>query len=314
MKLHTKIPLNAAKTQFGYEHSVLLLGSCFAENIGEQLQYHKFQTTVNPFGILFHPLAIERVLQDAHKDTVYYEASVFELDGVWKSFLAHSRLNALTQGATLDKLRSAQEALKKSIQEASHIFITLGTAWVYQDIASGMPVANCHKVPQKAFVKGLMPVDQIVASLQRQRAIIAQMNSKAQVIFTVSPVRHLKDGMIENSRSKAHLITAVHAVVNEADTHYFPAYELMMDELRDYRFYASDMLHPSEQAIQYIWQRFVEVYAFAKAQSTLKEIAVIQAGLNHRPFNAGSKEHQTFLQKLRDSITSIQNKHPYIQF
>tara|TARA_R110002051_G_scaffold10175_3_gene38719 strand:- start:170243 stop:171187 length:945 start_codon:yes stop_codon:yes gene_type:complete len=314
MKLHTQITLNAAETQFGYEDSVLLLGSCFAENIGEQLMYHKFQTTVNPFGILFHPLAIERVLQDAHTDKTYDESSVFEIDGIWKSFIAHSRLNALTQGATLDKLRSAQQVLKKSIQDASHIFITLGTAWVYQDIASGMPVANCHKVPQKAFVKGLMPVEQIAASLQRQRDIISQMNPKAQVIFTVSPVRHLKDGMIENSRSKAHLIAAVHSLVNGNDTLYFPAYELMIDELRDYRFYASDMLHPSEQAIQYIWQRFVEVFAFAKAQSTLKEIAVIQAGLSHRPFNGGSKEHQSFLQKLRASIEAVQKKYPHIQF
>lgn len=314
MKLHTQIPFLPSKAQFGYEDKLLMLGSCFAENMGEQLEHHKFQVEVNPFGILFHPLAIERVLHDAHVGTIYDETSVFELDGVWKSFLAHSRLNTVSQGAILDKLRTAQKQLKEAVEEASHVFITVGTAWVYQDIASGMPVANCHKVPQKAFVKGLMPVDQIVASLERQRAIISQMNPKAQVVFTVSPVRHLKDGMIENSRSKAHLISGVHALMNDTNTHYFPAYELMMDELRDYRFYASDMLHPSKQAIQYIWQRFVEVYAFAKAESTLKEIAVIQAGLQHRPFNASGKEHQSFLQKIRKRIAAIQTEYPHIHF
>ncbi|MFT5751942.1 MAG: hypothetical protein ACI86L_001451 [Dokdonia sp.] len=314
MKLHTQIPFLPSKTQFGYEDKLLMLGSCFAENMGEQLEHHKFQVEVNPFGILFHPLAIERVLHDAHVGAIYDKNSVFELDGVWKSFLAHSRLNTVSQGAILDKLRMAQKQLRQAVEDASHIFITLGTAWVYQDIASGTPVANCHKAPQKAFVKGLMPVEQIVASLERQRALIAEMNPKAQVVFTVSPVRHLKDGMVENNRSKAHLISGVHALVNGTDTHYFPAYELMMDELRDYRFYASDMLHPSGQAIQYIWQRFVEVYAFAKAESTLKEITVIQAGLQHRPFNGSGKEHQTFLQKIHKRISAIQARYPHIEF
>lgn len=314
MNLQTNFQIAPAAKTFGYEDKLLMLGSCFAENIGAQLDHHKFQVDINPFGILFHPLAIERVLQDAHAGTFYDETTVFELGGIWKSFVAHSRLNALTQGAVLDKLQGAQKQLKRAVLDASHIFITLGTAWVYQDIASGMPVANCHKVPQKAFVKGLMPVEEIIASLKRQRDIIARMNPKAQVVFTVSPVRHLKDGVIENSRSKAHLISGVHALVNNTDTHYFPAYELMIDELRDYRFYASDMLHPSEQAITYIWQRFVEIYAFAKAQSTIKEIAVIQAGLEHRPFHPNGKEHQAFLRQLRKRISSIEATYPHISF
>ena len=314
MKLHTQIPFLPSKTQFGYEDKLLMLGSCFAENMGEQLEHHKFQVEVNPFGILFHPLAIERVLHDAHVGAIYDKNSVFELDGVWKSFLAHSRLNALSQEVLLDTLITAQKRLKQTVEEVSHVFITLGTAWVYRETTTGMPVANCHKVPQNTFVKELMSVDEIVYSLKRQRTLIIQMNPKAQVIFTVSPVRHLKDGMVENSRSKAHLISGVHALVNGTNTHYFPAYELMIDELRDYRFYASDMLHPSKQAIQYIWHRFLEVYAFAKAQPTLKEIALIQAGLEHRSFNANGKEHQAFLLKIRKRITDIQAEYPHIEF
>lgn len=314
MKLQTNIPLQPASNPFGYENKLLLLGSCFAENIGEKLRYGKFQAVVNPYGILFHPLAIERVLQDVYNDEDYGEEAIFELEGVWKSFIAHSRLNSLSKGAMIDKLKETQSQLKKALQEASHIFITLGTAWVYQHKETGIAVANCHKVPQKEFVKGLLPIEEIVASLKRQCTIIKQMNPKAQITFTVSPVRHLKDGFVENTRSKAHLISAVHEVCDSEKTNYFPAYELMMDELRDYRFYASDMLHPSQQAIDYIWEKFVEVYAFAKAKKTLKEVVVIQQGLAHRPFNSESKLHREFLGKLENRAAILKQKYLHITF
>lgn len=314
MKLQTKIPLEAFEYPFGYENKVLLLGSCFAENIGDKLAYHKFQSTVNPYGILFHPLAIERVLQDAYNDEVYGEETIFELEGVWKSFVAHSRLNSHTKGAMIDKLKETQSQLKRSIQEASHIFITLGTAWAYQHKETGIAVANCHKVPQKEFLKGLIPVTEIVASLKRQCTIIKHLNPKAQITFTVSPVRHLKDGFVENTRSKAHLIAAVHEVCDAKEAHYFPAYELMMDELRDYRFYATDMLHPSQQAIDYIWEKFMGVYAFAKAKKILKEVQIIQQGLAHRPFNPESKQHRQFLGKLENRIISLKKEYPHMKF
>ena len=314
MKLQTTIPLEPASKQFGYEDKLLLLGSCFAENIGTKLKYGKLQATVNPYGILFHPLAIERVLQDVYNNTGIGEETVFELEGVWKSFIAHSRLNSSSKGGLIDKLKEAQEILKKAIVQASHVCITLGTAWVYQHKASGIAVANCHKVPQKEFVKGLLPIEEIVASLKRQCTIIQQLNPKAHIVFTISPVRHLKDGFVENTQSKAHLISAVHQVVDAQKIHYFPAYELMMDELRDYRFYTSDMLHPNEQAIQYIWEKFIEVYAFAKAKTTLKEVEAIQCGLEHRPFNPETDAHQKFLQNLRTRIATLQQAYPQIQF
>lgn len=330
MKLQTNIPLRPIETSFGYENKMLLLGSCFAENIGEKLAYHKFQTTVNPYGILFHPLAIERVLQDAYNEESHGEETIFELEGVWKSFIAHSRLNSHSKGAMIDKMNKAQRQLKKALQEASHICITLGTAWVYQHKETGIAVANCHKVAQKQFVKGLLPIQEIVASLTRQCTVIKHLNPKAHITFTVSPVRHLKDGFVENTRSKAHLIAAVHEVCNTQGTHYFPAYELMMDELRDYRFYATDMLHPSQQAVDYIWGKFLEVYAGVytdghtepieapsqskKAKATLKEVQAIQQGLSHRPFNASSDQHQEFLRKLRTRIATLQKEYPHITF
>ncbi|GGG19207.1 hypothetical protein GCM10011344_19760 [Dokdonia pacifica] len=314
MKLQTNIPLEPASKQFGYEDQVLLLGSCFAENIGNSLLYHKFQSVVNPHGILFHPLAIERVLQDVYNDSENVEDTVFEIDGIWKSFIAHSRLNSGSKGAMVDKLKEAQEQLTKAIAKASHVFITLGTAWIYQHNETGIAVANCHKVPQKQFVKGLLPIEETTASLKRQCAIIQKINPKASIVFTVSPVRHLKDGFVENMRSKAHLISAVHQACEIKGVQYFPAYELMMDELRDYRFYATDMLHPSQQAIDYIWERFLEVYAFAKAKTTLKEVQSIQQGLSHRPFNANSEQHQEFLRKLKVRIANLQQEYSHIKF
>ncbi|WP_299683802.1 GSCFA domain-containing protein [uncultured Dokdonia sp.] len=322
MKLQTNIPLQPASKQFGYEESVLLLGSCFAENIGNTLLDNKFQAVVNPYGILFHPLAIERVLQDVYNSTASIEETIFELDGIWKSFIAHSQLNSSSRAALVDKLTEAKEQLAKSIAKASHIFITLGTAWVYQHKETGIAVANCHKVPQKEFVKGILPIEETEASLKRQCAIIQEINPKATIVFTVSPVRHLKDGFVENMRSKAHLISAVHEVCEIKGVQYFPAYELMMDELRDYRFYATDMLHPSQQAIEYIWEKFLEVYAgvyaepsrSTKAKTTLKEVQSIRQGLSHRPFNASSEQHQEFLRKLRIRIETLQQEYPHIEF
>ncbi|MFT5892498.1 MAG: hypothetical protein ACI9Y7_002608 [Dokdonia sp.] len=330
MKLQTNIPLQPASNPFGYENKLLLVGSCFAENIGEKLTYSKFQTIVNPYGILFHPLAIERVLQDAYNNETNAEETIFELEGVWKSFIAHSRLNSHSKGAMVDKLKETQSQLKKALQEASHIFITLGTAWVYQHKETGIAVANCHKVPQKEFMKGLLPVDEIVASLNRQCTIIKDMNPNAQITFTVSPVRHLKDGFVENTRSKAHLISAVHEVCSLEKAKYFPAYELMMDELRDYRFYATDMLHPSQQAIDYIWEKFLEVNAgvyterhtepvevpsrSTKTKKTLKEVEAIQQGVAHRPFNPENEKHKEFLRKLRVRIAALQKEFPHITF
>ncbi len=314
MKLQTNISLETASKQFGYEDHVLFLGSCFAENIGNALLYHKFQSVVNPYGILFHPLAIERVLQDVYNGSDSVEETVFEIDGIWKSFIAHSRLNSSSRGAIVDKLKEAQEQLTKVLAKASHVFITLGTAWVYQHKDTGIAVANCHKVPQKQFVKGLLPIEETTASLKRQCAIIQKINPKATIVYTVSPVRHLKDGFVENMRSKAHLISAVHEVCDAKRVQYFPAYEVMMDELRDYRFYTKDMLHPSQQAVDYIWERFIEVYAFEKTKLVMKEVDGIQKGLSHRPFNTDSHAHQLFLADLDKRIQALKKEYPMIQF
>lgn len=281
MKLQTQLQLQASKTQFGYEDKLLLLGSCFSENMGNKLEYYKFQSITNPFGIIFNPLALERLVEDAVTNKTYTEVDVFEHEGIWKSYVAHSNLNASSRLQAVINLQEAQQQLRNQLQEASHLFITLGTAWIYRHIRTQEVVANCHKVHQQEFNKELLSVEQITDSLSKIVTHCTKINPKLSITFTVSPVRHLKDGLVENSRSKSHLITAVHELVHEYNFDYFPAYELMMDELRDYRFYGSDMLHPSEQAIDYIWEKFLEVYAFAKAQETMKKVRSIINRLSH---------------------------------
>lgn len=314
MKLQTHIKLEPSLEQFGYKDKLLLLGSCFAENIGKKLAYHKFEAVTNPFGIIFNPIALERLVQDAVTDKTYTEEDVFNHQEVWKSFVAHSNLNAASRLEAVIYLQEAQQQLRTYLLEASHVFITLGTAWVYKHIERDCVVANCHKVPQKEFSKKLLTEDEVSKSVSQICKSIKTLNPSAHIVFTVSPVRHAKDGFVENTRSKAHIITAVHKLVDAQQAYYFPAYELLMDELRDYRFYASDMLHPSEQAIDYIWERFVEVYAFAKAKQTLKKVASIQKRVAHKPFHPASEEHKLFRLKLASDIEELQLNHPSISF
>lgn len=316
MDFHTCIPIPKQQHHLiDYQSKVLLIGSCFSENIGNKFTYAKFSSKQNPFGILFHPKAIEQLITNALNEKKYTSADIFFHNERWHSFEAHSSCSAVTQDQLLQHLNERIQQTKAWIEQASHIILTLGTAWVYREIASDTVVANCHKIPQKKFLKELLSVQEIEESLAASVALIKSVNPKATILFTVSPVRHLKDGYIENQQSKAHLIAAVHQTVAPRNQlHYFPSYEILMDELRDYRFYTSDMIHPNETAIQYIWERFIQTWISEKAQQTLSVVDKIQKGLAHRPFNKNSQAHQDFLQKLQENITTIQKQHPHISF
>jgi len=313
MKLQTKIPLKR-KTQnlIDYQSNILLLGSCFSENIGDS--YFKFQSIQNPFGILFHPKAIENLITNTSNKKVYSSDDLIYQNEIWHSFDAHSSLSSASENELLNKLNVAISLTNKKIKEASHIIITLGTSWVYKYIETDTIVANCHKIPQKKFLKELLSVSEISESLARSISLIKSINSDAAVIFTISPVRHLKDGFIENTQSKSHLIAAIHTLVNKQDVSYFPSYEIMMDELRDYRFYAEDMIHPNKTAINYIWRKFIDTWFSEETKSIMKEIDEIQKGLLHRPFHEDSKLHQQFLLKLEQKKSSLQERLPFINF
>ncbi len=205
-----------------------------------------------------------------------------------------------------------------SLGKASHIIITLGTAWVYKDVETQKRVANCHKLPQKQFTKELLTESEIEESLKQIISKIRKVNESASVIFTISPVRHLKDGFVENQRSKANLISAVGKIMESASSnknlYYFPAFEIMLDELRDYRFYAEDMVHPNNLAIDYIWEKFKSVWISEKAEIVMKAVQEIQKGLSHRPFNENSEQHQLFLKSLNEKISSSKKGVPIYEF
>lgn len=316
MNFQTKIPFQHQRhNQIDYNSNVLLLGSCFSENIGEKFNYSKFQTKVNPFGILFHPLAIENLITRSINKEYYSDEDLCFYNEQWCCLDAHSKLNSVSKVDLLTSLNTQIDETSKRLIEATHVIVTLGTSWVYRQIASDAIVANCHKLPQKEFQKELLSVDDISESLEAIASLVKSINPKITFLFTVSPVRHIKDGFIENTRSKSHLLAAIHEVVEpRKQLHYFPSYEIMMDELRDYRFYNSDMIHPSEVAINYIWKKFKTVWLSEDALKTSETVTSIQAKKAHRPFNPISKAHQNFLTKLKSEVEELQLKYPFINF
>lgn len=316
MEFLTKVPLKPYQAKINYHSKIVSLGSCFAVNMAQKFKEFQFQVSANPFGILFHPIAIERILEYAASDYVFTEKDVFCIDGVWSCFDAHSDLNQLEQSDCIDHLNAALANLKFDIQEASHLMLTFGTAWVYQFKETATVVANCHKLPQQQFDKKLLSYEEVLNSYRRIAGLIKELNPKVEIIYTLSPVRHIKDGFVENQRSKSILTAALHQFLEEHPKQhfYFPSYEILMDELRDYRFYESDMLHPNSIAIQYIWEKWTQVVVEEAAYLIMKKVDEVQKGLHHRSFNPASEKHGIFLDKLVSKIDDLLDQFPFMNF
>lgn len=310
MEFRTQITGKPSTHPIDYNANILLFGSCFSENIHKKLDYFKFNSQSNPFGILFNPKAIETVITNCILEKKYTENEVFFTNERWHCFDAHSDLSAPDKNDLLTRLNQQVKNTKKALETTSHLIITLGTAWVYRFIAMDKIVGNCHKIPQKQFSKELLSVTEVTNSLKNIVTLVKTINPNIQVIFTVSPIRHLKDGLIENSRSKAHLLAGIHELISlNNNLHYFPSYEIMMDDLRDYRFYTADMLHPSNVAVQYIWEQFSLVWIAASCEPIQKKVDIVQKGLAHRPFNPTSKQHLKFLTSLASKKEDLKNLH-----
>ena len=312
MKLKTEIPIKKQRNPITYDSNIILIGSCFSDNIGEQLNYYKFNTSVNPNGILFNPVSIENTIKDAVNKRVYTKDDLVFHDGLWHSFNHHSKFSEPTPD--LSKKNKNVFDFYEALKSATHIFITLGTAWAYRHLESNTIVANCHKIPQVAFKKELLTVAEIEKSLVSLLEQVKTVNIKASVTFTVSPVRHLKDGFIENQQSKAHLLTAIHNVINSNNVAYFPAYEIMMDDLRDYRFYKQDMVHPNKLAINYIWEKFTDAFMSEDTIKIMSKVNQLQKDLAHRPIHPQSESHQKFLDATSKKLKSFKENHPKIIF
>ena len=326
MNFTTTIPISKSSNPIDYDSRIISLGSCFAQNIGEKFSYFKFQNTVNPFGIIFNPVSIENLISRVVNNQEFTENDIFFHNDLWHCFEVHSELSHSDKTIFLDRLNQILSDFHLQIFNSTHFQITYGTSWVYRNKSSNRIVANCHKVPQSQFDKEILSVATIEKSIQNTIDLIRKVNPNCYFIFTVSPVRHIKDGFIENQRSKAHLITAIQQILNSSAPfslasdpkssflNYFPSYEIMMDELRDYRFYAEDMLHPSQTAIDYIWKRFSENYISEENFATMEEVSSIQKGLAHCPFNPNTASHQKFLNTLKNKIVKLQEQFPRINF
>lgn len=318
MQFRTQIRIPNSNSLIDYNSKIMSLGSCFAENMGDKFQHFKFQNTINPFGIIFNPVSIEKIIDKAVHATLFTEEDIFFYNERWHSFDVHSDLSNSNKEDLLELLNAIIKSTNQQISESTHFIITYGTSWAYRDIESDSIVANCHKVPQKQFKKELLSVGEIKKSIANTMKLIHAVNPNCSIIFTVSPVRHIKDGFVENQWSKANLISAIHNVLNsehcKLQTEYFPSYEIMMDELRDYRFYAEDMLHPNQVAIDYIWKRFKETTISESAFTVMEEVGRIQKSLSHKPFNPNSESHLKFESKVREKITTLKNQYSFMKF
>ena len=315
MTFQTSIPIQKSDFLINYSSKLVSFGSCFAENMSDKFDYFKFQNTTNPFGIIFNPISLEKIILRSIQKKYFTENDIFYHNEAWHCYEVHSELSNPDKAEFLTTLNQLIDATNVKIEKLTHCLITLGTSWVYKNIESDEIVANCHKVPQKLFTKELLSAADIEASLKNIISEIRSINPNAKFVFTVSPVRHIKDGFVENNVSKSHLITALyHFLSNATSSIYFPSYEIMMDELRDYRFYAEDMLHPNQTAIDYIWMRFSENFINETEFETMQYVSEIQKSLSHRPFNPNSESHLKFQENLKQKINAIVAKYPEMKF
>ncbi len=307
----TTIPSIAFPFSINHTDSIMGMGSCFAQSIGEKLVQAKFDTLLNPFGIIYHPLGIvqsfRRLLDD---DFSYQEADLISSAGLWYSFEHHSDFSQLDKDICLEKINTALFQARIFLAKTNRMLLTFGTARVYHHLERDQLVVNCHKFPTNDFERRLLSVDDIVGAWT---PILEQLQNKKadlQIMITISPIRHIRDGLVENQESKATLLLAAHQLAKQFPyVHYFPAYELVLDDLRDYRFFEEDMIHPSQQAINYVWEYFKTSFFDTTTEQLLQEIQKIQTKAAHRAFHPTSAAHQQFLVKAIEQINQLEQQY-----
>ena len=290
----------------------MLIGSCFTEYIGEILTEFKFPMLINPAGIQYNPLSIQIILDRIMAGSQFTEDELEFSRGKWFSYLHHSDFSSPEKGKCLDKINKELAKALDFLTSADFLIITFGTAWYYTLKKTGTPVSNCHKRPSSLFNRHLLEPEEIYSMFDELFRRLRKLNPALRILFTVSPVRHLKDGLTGNQLSKSSLIVAVHRLCRDLGCEYFPAYEIIMDDLRDYRFYAEDMVHPAPKAVRYIWDRFSDTYMDERTRLICGELESVSKALRHRPRDSGSGEYITFLQNTTAKINSIEQRHPEI--
>lgn len=319
MKFHFEFDIKKLEQPIQLQHKLLLVGSCFTENIGDKLRKHNFQVLENPHGILFNPVSVVEAIYDYISCEVYTTKDIFYFNEAWHSWKHHSRFSAVNPDDCISKINQSITTAHTYLKDSDHLIITLGSAWLYMlsEKASNANLysvaSNNHKAPSDWFQKRLMTASEIVGIYEELLQKLKAFNPKLQVLLTISPVRHLREGLVENNRSKAVLIQAVHQLVESYQhVNYFPAYELVIDDLRDYRFYAEDMVHPNYQATQYVWEKLVDVCMEEGTKMVMKEIAEINLAFQHKPFNSSSEKHLQFLNSYLNKTRQLKEKFPFL--
>jgi hypothetical protein len=317
MELHLNYKPTPSPAKITHADKILLTGSCFAEHIGEKLIQSKFNCLVNPNGIIFNPISISKAISSYIKNESNTKPETLN-NNLYFSFEHHGSFSSTTKEELEQRITSSRNEAHQFLKEAKFLIITFGSAYVYRHLKTNSVVANCHKLPQQDFKKELLSVETIVSEYKSLIGELKQFNPALNIIFTVSPVKYLRDGIIENNISKATLLLAINQLLfpnsKLRTTNYFPAYELVNDDLRDYRFYKEDMAHPNEQAINYVWEKFSDVYFSEETNSLIKNIKDITQAALHRPINKNTEQHEKFKQTYLNKCTELEKKYPHLNF
>lgn len=315
LKLCTTVEKPVSMPALHYGEDMLMLGSCFADQMGKRLMNAKFQCDVNPYGTLYNPCSISRALREIIVGKAYLAQDLYFYNGCWHSAMHHGDFSKVQQSETLRLINERISWAHQHLGSLKHLFITFGTAWVYE--REGSVVSNCHKRQESDFLRRRLSVEEIVDDYTELTTMLLAKYPDMDVTFSVSPIRHIRDGLHENQLSKATLLMAIDTLQEKLHSeriHYFPAYEMMMDELRDYRFYATDMVHPSEVAEQLIWERFVEYTMSTATKEQMKEVENVERMLSHRPLHEETEAYKQFLKQLIQKIDQLTDKYPQLDF
>ena len=302
--------------KINYEHTLISLGSCFSENIGGKLHDLKFKCLVNPFGVLYNPKSIYQAILEILEQKEYSEKDLFYDHEQWHSWMHHGSFSNRDIDVVLELINSNIETASKYFEELDFLLLTFGSSWIYRLQDDERVISNCHRMPSSQFVRERLTVKEIVESYTSLISLLLAKRPHLKIIFSVSPIRHIRDGLHENQKSKAILLLAIEELQEKYcdNVYYIPSYEILLDELRDYRFYAEDMVHPSRLAIEYIWERIQQTFFDRTTLETLDECLKIQKSLTHRPLNPELKSHQMFLEQLISKMENISIKNTKLDF
>ncbi|MCU7550832.1 GSCFA domain-containing protein [Chitinophagaceae bacterium LB-8] len=330
MEFMLNINLPKAEKLIHHQHHILSVGSCFTEHIGNALTNMKFQVLQNPNGILFDPVSVCSSLVSYIRNKQYSGEDLFYLNELWQSWQHHSRFSGMDKDRVLEKINRSQNHAHHFLKEADWLIITLGSAFNYRlkddesrsvgipqisVLTNGGAVANCHRAPSQFFQKNLLSITEIIENLDNTIHQLFHFNKKLNIIFTISPVRHIRDGVVENNRSKARLIEAVHHMVNKFNRlYYFPSYELVIDVLRDYRFYDIDMVHPNYPATEFVLQKFQQTFMSEETIALSEEVKKIVIACKHRSANPATEGHKKFLRSYLEKVENFKKLYPYMDF